>query len=187
MIANKYLHLNLDGWCEFELEHLLPSLKVIALVSAKGLVALEPFLYSSEDWSSDAQAYTQQLAVLQQAAIQELNAEQTQFWQQAVNQALLTSPINLPLDLHGTDFQQEVWRALLAIPKGSQLTYAQLANKIQRPKAVRAVGTACGANPLPFLVPCHRVLGSNGGLGGFAFGLTMKKQLLAAERQQIES
>jgi len=85
------------------------------------------------------------------------------------------------LDLaQGTAFQQDVWRALLGIPSGETRTYGQIAQQIGRPRAARAVGQAVGANPLPIVVPCHRVVGFNG-LGGFGGGLAMKKKLLELE------
>jgi methylated-DNA-[protein]-cysteine S-methyltransferase len=87
----------------------------------------------------------------------------------------------LPLAPHGTDFQREVWRALAAIPYGELRSYRDIAQAIGRPKAVRAVGAANGRNPLPIVVPCHRVIGSDGSLTGFAGGLAMKKQLLNLE------
>ncbi len=87
-----------------------------------------------------------------------------------------------PLDLSaGTDFQRCVWKALCGIPLGQTVTYAQLARTIGRPQAVRAVGQACGANPIPVLIPCHRVVAANGGLGGFSSGLEWKRRLLARE------
>lgn len=86
-----------------------------------------------------------------------------------------------PLDVHGTPFQQAVWKALQGIPAGSVWTYGQLAKHLGHSRAARAVGSACGANPLPFLVPCHRVVASNGGLGGFGLGLDVKRILLARE------
>jgi AraC family transcriptional regulator of adaptative response/methylated-DNA-[protein]-cysteine methyltransferase len=89
---------------------------------------------------------------------------------------------DVPLDLLGTAFQQRVWRALRDIPRGATTTYAELASRIGAPRAVRAVGTACGANPVAPLVPCHRVLRGDGGLGGYRWGLARKKTLLARER-----
>lgn len=86
-----------------------------------------------------------------------------------------------PVLLVGTDFQHRVWAALLDIPAGQTVTYGELAARIGKPKAARAVGTALGANPVPLLVPCHRVLASNG-LGGYTGGLDVKKRLLAAEK-----
>ena len=86
------------------------------------------------------------------------------------------------LDLSaGTAFQQKVWRAMLAIPRGETRTYAWIAKRIGKPKAVRAVGAACGANPVPIIVPCHRVVASDGSLGGFSGGLALKKHLLKLE------
>ncbi|MBW7474789.1 methylated-DNA--[protein]-cysteine S-methyltransferase [Paenibacillus oenotherae] len=87
----------------------------------------------------------------------------------------------VPLDLEGTPFQQSVWMALSQIPHGETWTYTQLANTIGKPSAVRAVGTAVGRNLLPIILPCHRVVGSNGTLTGFRGGLQMKKELLALE------
>lgn len=81
----------------------------------------------------------------------------------------------------GTPFQQSVWKQIAKIPSGEILSYADIARRVKKPLASRAVGTACGANPVPLLVPCHRVLASNGGLGGFGGGLPLKKKLLAQE------
>jgi O-6-methylguanine DNA methyltransferase len=90
-----------------------------------------------------------------------------------------------PLDLSsGTDFQQRVWQALLNISCGQTLSYGQVAAAIGNPKALRAVGGACGANPIPVLVPCHRVLAANHRLGGFGGGLDWKRDLLTRERVQ---
>ncbi len=87
-----------------------------------------------------------------------------------------------PLDLSaGTPFQQSVWRELLKIGPGRTKSYGEIANLIGRSRAVRAVGGACGANPIPVLVPCHRVLAANKKLGGFSGGLERKISLLAAE------
>ncbi len=89
---------------------------------------------------------------------------------------------DLPLDLsHGTAFQQAVWQALLAIPRGETHSYGQLSHSIDRPQAVRAVGAAVGRNPLSVVVPCHRVVGSDGSLTGYAGGLPRKQALLALE------
>ena len=88
---------------------------------------------------------------------------------------------DLPLAWQGTDFQQQVWRALTEIPFGRTLSYAELASVIGRPRASRAVGLANGANPIPIVVPCHRVIGSNGSLTGFGGGLSIKRWLLAHE------
>ncbi|MBU6467696.1 MAG: methylated-DNA--[protein]-cysteine S-methyltransferase [Betaproteobacteria bacterium] len=90
-------------------------------------------------------------------------------------------PVNLKYRLEGTAFQQKVWRAISRIPLGSLKTYQEIANEIGHNKAVRAVGSACGANPLPFIIPCHRVVGSGGRLGGFGLGTELKKKLLRQE------
>ncbi len=83
----------------------------------------------------------------------------------------------------GTDFQRSVWFALADIPYGETVSYAELARAVGRPKAFRAVGQANGHNPLPIVLPCHRVIASGGGLGGYGGGLELKEQLLALERE----
>lgn len=88
---------------------------------------------------------------------------------------------DLTLDFDGTDFQKKVWRALLAIPFGETRSYAEIAKAIKHPKAVRAVGAANGRNPISIVAPCHRVIGSNGKLTGFAGGLDAKATLLKLE------
>ncbi len=98
--------------------------------------------------------------------------------------AVITDPRKMsaiPLDLRGTGFQQAVWRALWAIPAGETRSYAEIARAVGRPNAVRAVGRANGANPVSVLVPCHRVIRSDGGLGGYAYGLDRKRTLLERE------
>jgi len=84
-------------------------------------------------------------------------------------------------DLEGTPFQVKVWKKLCAIPTGKTVSYGQLAASIGMPKAARAVGGAVGANPIPILIPCHRVIGENGSLTGFGLGLPMKRALLDHE------
>jgi AraC family transcriptional regulator, regulatory protein of adaptative response / methylated-DNA-[protein]-cysteine methyltransferase len=90
-----------------------------------------------------------------------------------------------PLDLRGTDFQREVWDQLLAIPAGSTRTYLDVAQAINRPKATRAVAQACGANPVAVVVPCHRVVMSDGSIGGYSGLPGVKKALLAAEGAEL--
>ena len=89
-----------------------------------------------------------------------------------------------PLDLQGTAFQRLVWHHLCKIPWGKTLSYGEIARAIGHPKAVRAVGQACGANPIAIMVPCHRVLSAGLGLGGYAAGLERKRWLLAHEGAQ---
>jgi len=88
---------------------------------------------------------------------------------------------DLPLAPRGTEFQQSVWRALLAIPYGETTTYSAIAYKIGKPAAVRAVGAANGANPIPIVIPCNRVIGASGAMTGFGGGIEVKRQLLALE------
>jgi methylated-DNA-[protein]-cysteine S-methyltransferase len=88
---------------------------------------------------------------------------------------------DLPLDMQGTAFQLRVWRELERIPYGETRSYSQIAATIGAPRAVRAVGAANGANPIPIVVPCHRVIGAGGKLVGYGGGLPLKKRLLALE------
>ncbi len=93
---------------------------------------------------------------------------------------------DLPLSLHGTDFQCQAWRALAQIPYGQTRSYGQQAAGLGRPSAVRAVGAANGRNPLPIVLPCHRVIGANGQLTGYAGGLERKRWLLAHEARVLQ-
>jgi AraC family transcriptional regulator of adaptative response/methylated-DNA-[protein]-cysteine methyltransferase len=88
----------------------------------------------------------------------------------------------ITLDLRGTPFQRKVWAALQEIPAGTTVTYSDIAKRIGTPRAVRAVGTACGQNPVSIAVPCHRVLRGDGSLGGYRWGLERKRALLDRER-----
>jgi methylated-DNA-[protein]-cysteine S-methyltransferase len=88
---------------------------------------------------------------------------------------------DLPLDMVGTEFQKRVWRELLHIPYGEICSYRDIAEAIGAPQAVRAVGAANGANPIPIVVPCHRVIGASGKLTGYGGGLPLKKRLLDLE------
>lgn len=121
------------------------------------------------------------------------NSIQFERWKKLTAQALREAlggqtPNTLPpLDLsRGTAFQQKVWAALRQIPPGATRTYAQIASAVRKPRASRAVGGACGANPIPIFVPCHRVLAANGGLGGFSSGLPWKRRLLEREGIELE-
>jgi methylated-DNA-[protein]-cysteine S-methyltransferase len=92
---------------------------------------------------------------------------------------------NLPLDLKGGPFHLRVWEELQKIPPGETVSYGELARRLGNPRASRAVGQACGANPIPLIVPCHRVIASNGSLGGFSAGLERKRWLLAHEQANL--
>jgi O-6-methylguanine DNA methyltransferase len=120
------------------------------------------------------------------------NSHQANAWKALTAKALAEAlagrtPKKLPpLDLsEGTAFQRQVWAALRQIPAGKTRTYGQVAGLVRKPLASRAVGSACGANPIPILVPCHRVLAAGGGLGGFSSGLAWKRLLLAREGVQV--
>ena len=93
----------------------------------------------------------------------------------------------VPYALNGTSFQQAVWEQIAKIPYGQTVTYKDIAQAIDKPRAFQATGRAVGANPLAILIPCHRVVGSNGELTGYAFGLEMKKTLLNLECQTLNS
>ncbi len=114
--------------------------------------------------------------------------ERTRAWAAAVAEmveggsaAAVASAKEVPVVLEGTPFQRAVWDELRAIPRGETITYAELARRIGNPKAVRAVAQACGANPVGVLVPCHRVIGTDGSLTGFASGVDRKRALLERE------
>ena len=121
-------------------------------------------------------------------------SRQVQEWQKATRQwvkdylqgqqpgAQTVPPLDLQL---GTPFQQSVWLALQSIPYGKTRSYGEIAKKIRKPKAVRAVGGACGANPIPLIIPCHRVLATNRKLGGFSGGIEWKQHLLDLEGVEI--
>jgi len=89
----------------------------------------------------------------------------------------------IPLDIRGTVFQRKVWEQLRRIPAGETRTYGEIARAIGAPRAVRAVGSACGANPVALVIPCHRALRADGSLGGYAWGLARKKRLLEIEKR----
>jgi methylated-DNA-[protein]-cysteine S-methyltransferase len=92
---------------------------------------------------------------------------------------------DLQLAPKGTPFQQSVWKELCAIPYGKTISYGELARRIGNPNASRAVGLANGSNPIPIVIPCHRVIGSNGKLTGYGGGLPIKEKLLALEKRQL--
>ncbi|MEM7760566.1 MAG: methylated-DNA--[protein]-cysteine S-methyltransferase [Cyanobacteria bacterium P01_A01_bin.40] len=104
-----------------------------------------------------------------------------------INQILNTikgreKDLNIPLDIRSTPFQKQVWQTLQKIPYGETRTYKEVAQELGKPQATRAVGNACGANPVALLIPCHRVLRSDGSLGGYRWGIKRKQKLLAIEQ-----
>lgn len=96
-----------------------------------------------------------------------------------------TDRLDIRTDVQGTEFQHEVWRALCQIPYGQTASYSDIAEAVGRPQSVRSVAQACGANPVPLIVPCHRVVAKDG-LGGFGLGLERKRALLELERRGVE-
>ena len=131
------------------------------------------------DWPHEKVAHAHAVE-LEDAVLIEAKRQLTQYFEGAREQ------FDIPLEAGGTDFQREVWESLRRIPYGEQRSYGDIARDIGRPKAVRAVGAANGRNPIPIIVPCHRVIGSNGTLTGFAGGLALKRELLALEGAQSE-
>jgi AraC family transcriptional regulator of adaptative response/methylated-DNA-[protein]-cysteine methyltransferase len=111
-----------------------------------------------------------------------LQSEQVRGRMKAILEYLEGKKLNLPVDVHGTEFQKRVWAAISRIPYGETRSYNKVAEEIGMPKAYRAVANACGANPVPLIVPCHRVIRKDGGLGGYGMGIERKKYLLAMEK-----
>lgn len=157
--------------------------------------ALGPILMAATDrgvcfaqFGSDCETLLKQLqtefprASIQ--AYQEQSPQQLDQWIDALDAYIQNKQPRpeLPLDLQGTAFQIKVWEFLLRLRDGDVISYAELARGIDRPKAVRAAASACGANRIAVLVPCHRILRGDGGLGGYRWGLERKRALLDAER-----
>jgi AraC family transcriptional regulator of adaptative response/methylated-DNA-[protein]-cysteine methyltransferase len=94
-------------------------------------------------------------------------------------------PSSIPLDLHGTPFQQRVWHTVLKVPRGTTWSYSQLAARVGKPRAVRAVASACARNPVGLIVPCHRILRRDGSLGGYYWGGERKRALLQREMVDV--
>ena len=101
----------------------------------------------------------------------------------ALNGHLSGQEVRFPLDIRGTDFQMRVWSALRTIPLGETRSYFEVAEMVGEPKAVRAVANACASNPVPLIIPCHRVIRKDGSLGGYGLGIYRKKTLLSSERE----
>ena len=91
----------------------------------------------------------------------------------------------MKLDMNGTPFQKKVWNAIAGVGYGKTASYAGLAKKIRNPKALRAVGSACGKNPLPIVIPCHRIISKDGSIGGFGGGVSLKRKMLAVEKVRL--
>jgi len=178
----------------FQLSIATPDGQFVARYSAKGLAELKFPANGRADLSALRSTATEDGPVGQDAR-QRVPTDKipTQIlrWHQATAAGLKSSlagrkPKNLPpLDLTGTEFQKRVWNALRKISTGRTKSYGEIAQAVGKPKAVRAVGGACGANPIPVLVPCHRVLAAHGKIGGFGGGLDWKRRLLAREGVKI--
>lgn len=137
------------------------GLRQLSFESSKRAASVRP------DWSEDKAPFAEVIRQLRAYFSGELKA------------------FDLPLAPEGTEFQLLVWNSLRRIPYGETISYAQLAENIGNPKAVRAVGLANGCNPIPIIIPCHRVIGSDGSLTGFGGGLPNKRKLLALESRQM--
>ena len=152
--------------------------------SAKGLKKLNFF-------GDEAHSHNAALEFPQE--IPSLSKQVLQQWREQVTQAVQDYFAGkpgafeaLPLDLQGSPFHLRVWQELRKIPRGETVSYQELARRVGNPKAARAVGQACGANPIPLIVPCHRVIASNGTLGGFSSGLPRKRWLLDHEQANVK-
>jgi methylated-DNA-[protein]-cysteine S-methyltransferase len=143
-----------------------PVGKLRLVASEKGLVAIDVRNHTKQETTIDASA---------QAILIKTKKQLEQYF------AGTRTSFDVALDLVGTEFQVQAWRALGRIPFGKTISYSQQAKNMKKPKAFRAVGSANGMNPVPIIVPCHRVVASDGSLGGYSLGLKMKKQLLAIE------
>ena len=149
--------------------------EVLIAATAQGLCSLKIGSDEKELKSLLAREFAE--AELVEGELAELKAKILAFIEGEANLA------RLPLDIRGTVFQRRVWDELRRIPRGETRTYKEIARAVGAPAAVRAVGSACGANPVALVVPCHRAVRTDGGLGGYAWGLKRKKKLLALEKK----
>jgi O-6-methylguanine DNA methyltransferase len=147
-----------------------------AVFTARGLACLTFPSDSSEGMDSWVRARAPKSRVIhEQSSLADLSSQLTAYFEGSLHR------FSLPLDLRGTPFQLEVWQALQEIPYGEVRSYGDVARAIGRPRAVRAVGMANHDNPVPIIVPCHRVIGSNRTLTGYGGGLDLKERLLQLE------
>lgn len=154
--------------------------KIAVAASAEGICAVS--------LGADEGALAEELAaIVADGATLRRNDEALRSWSDAVLQHFEEggSSVRLPLDLRGTDFQKRVWCALREIPRGETRTYGEVARILGEPGSVRAVASACAANRVAVVVPCHRVLRKDGGLGGYRWGLDIKRRLLQKEAPSI--
>ncbi len=152
-----------------------PLGRLLIAATSKGLCSLM--------WGDRDRELLEELAARFRRRTLRRGLEKPQRWFEPVNRFLEGEPVDLsfPLDPGGTPFQQTAWRRLQEIPPGRTLTYAGLAKALGNPGGVRAVAGACAANPVALVIPCHRVIRSDGGLGGYRWGLQRKQRLLNLE------
>lgn len=157
-----------------------PLGRLLIAATSKGLCALM--------WGDRDRELLEALAERFRRRILRRGLEKPQRWFEPVNRFLVGNPVDLsfPLDPGGTAFQRSVWRRLQEIPLGRTLTYSGLAKALGNPGGVRAVAGACAANPVALVIPCHRVIRSDGGLGGYRWGLQRKRKLLSLEAFMAE-
>jgi AraC family transcriptional regulator of adaptative response/methylated-DNA-[protein]-cysteine methyltransferase len=149
--------------------------RVLVARSVSGVCAILIGADDDELVTDLAARFPEAKLVVNEAVVQDDLAKTIRFVDQP------TEGLDLPLDLRGTPFQRRVWEALRTIPVGTTVTYGELANSIGAPNAVRAVAGACAANPIALAVPCHRVVGSDGDLTGYYWGVERKRELIKKE------
>lgn len=158
----------------------------LELVEENGVLIRVVYLSQEEKEKECLQSKTSKKKLLQAASRKEIELRSTPILEEAVRQleeyfSGVRKEFQLPLDLRGTEFQKKVWRALLEIPYGETRSYGEIAERIGNPKATRAVGMANHNNPIMIIVPCHRVIGKNRSMTGYACGIEVKEALLRLE------
>ena len=155
-----------------------PFGRMLVAVTARGICALS--VHQSDEWQqSELRRDFREAKIIR-------DDDATRTAAEAVLRYLRGETVRceVPLDIRGTPFQLAVWRELCAIPEGATRSYSEIAARIGRPSAARAVGHANGSNPVSILIPCHRAIGANGRLTGYRWGLETKKKLLAFEQSR---
>lgn len=160
--------------------HDTPIGQIVVAQSCKGICWLG-FMVGKEDGAYKGDGFTRMTEFFPNSELVRDDA-QTESIVHDIMQAWDKDTLaDIDLDLRGTEFQRDVWQALLHIPKGQVISYGDVANDIGRPKASRAVGSAVGENPVSLVVPCHRVVQSSGGLGNYGWGVQLKEKILHLE------
>ncbi len=152
-----------------------PLGRLLIGATSKGLCSLM--------WGDNDQELADSLRRLLPRAVLSCGLEKPEDWSEPLNRYLGGEPVDLefPLDVQGTPFQRTVWHRIRAIPLGATLSYGSLAKALGNPAATRAVAGACASNPAALVIPCHRIIRSDGGLGGYRWGLQRKRRLLSLE------